>query len=281
MTALRAFEATARLSGFSAAARELNVTHAAVAQQVRALEEHFRVPLVQRDGRNLRLTEEGRFLSAALTEGFRGIRAACDTLAQGLTDRPLRVTMTPSFAVQWLIPRLGRFWEKHPDVEISMHPEHRVVDLVREGMDLAIRFGTGNWPGYDVQHLVAARYMVVGAPSLLGDRHSLTPAEMTALPWVIEEDWPEEASWLRSIGIDPEAIEVTPFPNEELALAAARQGFGLHIESAALIEDDLKADRLRAVFQSTDPTPAYYIVTPPGQPRKLARQFIAWLRESV
>lgn len=257
------------------------MTHAAVAQQVRALEQHFGMSLVQRDGRTLQLTEEGRFLSAALTEGFRGIRTATDALARGLTDRPLRVTMTPSFAVQWLMPRLGRFWERHPEVEISMHPEHRVVDLVREGMDLAIRFGNGSWPGYEVQHLVSARYLVVGAPALLGDRHSLTPAEMTALPWVIEEDWPEEASWLRSIGIDPEAIDVTPFPNEELALAAARQGFGLHIESAALVEEDLRTDRLRAVFRSDDPTPAYYIVTPPGRPRKIAREFISWLRESV
>lgn len=281
LTALRAFEATARLTGFSSAARELNVTHAAVAQQVRALETHLGLSLVQREGRALGLTPEGRVLAAALLDGFRGISATLETLASSSADRPLRVTMSPSFAVQWLMPRLGRFWDRAPDVELSIHPEHRLVDLTREGMDLAIRFGDGDWPGHDVQMLTSARYVVVGAPSLLGDRQQLGPAEMSALPWVIEQDWPEEATWLRSIGIDPDAIDVTPFPNEDLALAAARQGFGLHIESVALIEDDLRSDRLRIVFDTSEEKPAYYIVTPVGPRREVAKRFIAWLREEV
>ena len=131
LSALRAFEAAARLGGFSAAARALNVTHAAVAQQVRALEEHLGAPLIHREGRGMVLTPEGAQLGARLTEGFLTIQGAVAAVRQRQEGAPVTVTMTPTFAVKWMMPRLWKFWELHPDIAVSLRPDIRLLDLGR------------------------------------------------------------------------------------------------------------------------------------------------------
>lgn len=282
LPALRAFEATVRLGGFSQAGRSLNVTHAAVAQQVRALEAHLGVALVHRDGRKLAVTAEGGQLAAALNEGFHAIQATVSALKAGGEDRPVTVTVTPTFATNWLMPRLGRFWARHHDIPISLRPDNKVLDLKRERIDLGIRFGMGSWPGVDAEYLTSARYLVVGAPQLLGDGRFEAPDMLKHLPWVLEGNWSEQFNWLKCcLGLDREALDYTEFATDELALAAARQGYGLHISSAALVEQDLKSGRLRVVFDSVDDNPGYYIVAPPGPMRKPARLFARWLKESV
>ena len=184
LTSLRAFEVAARLQSFTLAAKALNVTHAAVAQQVRGLEDHLGRELIYREGRGLLLTPEGARLAAALAEGFRSIALALDEMKLSGPGAPVRVTLTPAFAAQWLMPRLKGFWSTHPEVPISLHPDKRVVDLRREGIDLAIRFGNGIWPGMDVELLTAADYVVVGAPALLQVdciRRSLTSVQGTGV----------------------------------------------------------------------------------------------------
>jgi LysR family glycine cleavage system transcriptional activator len=278
LTGLRAFAATAELSGFSQAARALNVTHAAVAQQVRALEAHLGVALVQRDGRGLTLTAEGEVLAAALADGFATIRRGVEALGERGADRPVRVTLTASFAAQWLMPRLRDFWERHPDIGLSLHPDNRVVDLHRESMDLGIRYGHGNWPGVGSTFLASARLVVAAAPALMDGRGTLTPAEMAAMEWIIARNWPEQDDYLKSLGLDPAELIRTEFPNEELSIAAARQGLGLVVESAALIEGDVREGRLKIVRDSRDALPAYFVVTLPGPQRAAARAFLRWLR---
>lgn len=281
LTALRAFEATARLGGFSAAARVLNVTHAAVAQQVRALEQTLGRELVFRDGRAVLLTAEGEKLAQALGEGFRTIEAALADLRAAEAGRPLRITLTPAFATQWLVPRLGAFWAAHPEIALTLHPEQRVLDIRREGIDLAIRFGNGRWPGLEAEFLTPAHYVIIAAPSLLEGRKTLSRAEMSAMPWVIEQDWPEAQAWLREFGLSPDEMEITLMPNEELALTAARQGYGLHVEAAALVEQDLQAGNLVAVGELADDSLAYYLVTRPGPKRPELRQFMRWLKAGL
>jgi LysR family glycine cleavage system transcriptional activator len=277
LTALRAFEATARRSGFSPAARELNVTHAAVAQQVRALEEHLGIPLVRRDGRALALTEEGTRLAQALSEGFGTIQSALEALRDDGAGRTVRITLTSGFAAQWLMPRLRDFWAQHPEIPITLHPDGAVVDLRRERMDLGIRYGNGSWPGVESRFLTSARLVVAGAPSLIGARERLSVEEMAALPWVLTRDWPEQPNLLRSYGLTPATLRTTELPNEDLAMAAARQGLGLIVESHALLDDDVKTGRLRVVFDPGDNLPAYFVVTPPGPQARAARIFLDWL----
>ena len=281
ISALRAFEAAARLGGFTAAARALNVTPAAVAQQVRALEAELSAALIHREGRGMMLTPAGAQLGASLTEGFGLIQNTVATLRRQRDGDPITVTMSPTFATEWMMPRLWKFWEDHPEIGVSLRPDHRVLDLRREGIDLGIRFGNGAWPGVQSEFLTSARYVVVGAPSLLGERRALSIGDLQAMPWVFEENWPEGKSWLKANGINPATAELTMLPSEELALTAARQGYGLSIVSAALVEEDVAEDRLRVVFDPKDDRPAYFIVTPPGPLRAAARTFTHWLKASA
>ena len=281
LTSLRAFEAAARNASFSVAARELNVTHAAVAQQVRALEADLGQELLYRAGRGLALTAQGARLAAALVEGFRTIELALADLRASDPGAPLKVTMTPAFAAQWLMPRLGAFWAAHPDLPLSLHPDKRVIDLRREAMDLAIRFGNGIWPGLEAEFLTAAQYIIVAAPSLLEGRNHLTKAEMSAMPWVIESDWPEALQWLRSFGLRPDKMNISYIPTEELALSAARQGYGLHVEAEALVENDIENGTLVALGEINDDALAYYLVTRPGPKRLEVKTFMKWLKAAV
>lgn len=281
LAGLRAFEATARLGGFSAAARALNVTHAAVAQQVRALERDIGDSLALRDGRSLRLTEKGAALAAELTRAFTAIQSATDT-ARARADRPVAITLSPSFAANWLMPRLGRFWRAHPDIQLSLQPDHRVVDLAREGFDLGIRFGRGKWPGVEARHLAPAHYVIVATPALLGGRTTLTRAELAAMTWVLEPDWPEQRQWLAAqTGLDTATLRIHEFATDELALGAARQGLGLHVSSFALVEGDLRTGRLAIACETRDDALAYYTVTTPGPQRPQAKTFIRWLMAEV
>jgi LysR family transcriptional regulator, glycine cleavage system transcriptional activator len=277
LTALRAFAATAELRSFSQAARVLNVTHAAVAQQVRALEEHLGRPLVQREGRGVSLTADGEQLAEALGEGFGAFQRGLEALRAGEADRPVRITLTASFAAQWLMPRLRDFWDRNPDIGLSLHPDSKVVDLHRERMDLAIRYGNGDWPGVEAAYLTSARMVIAGAPSLIGDRN-LTLRDLESMDWILSRTWPEQDAWLRQLGLDPEALNRTDINSEELAIAAARQGLGLVIESVALIESDVAEGRLRIVHESRDKLPAYFVATLPGPKRAAARVFLKWLK---
>jgi LysR family glycine cleavage system transcriptional activator len=281
LTALRAFAATAETRSFSQAARALNVTHAAVSQQVRALEDDLGRSLVQRDGRGVSLTTDGEQLHDALGEGFAAIQRGVEALRAGEVDRPVRVTLTASFAAQWLMPRLKGFWERHPDIGLSLHPDARVVDLHRERMDLGIRYGNGDWPGLDSTRLAAAGLVIAGAPSLLGGRETLSLEEMREMDWVLTRNWSEQDAYLRRLGLDPGALSRTDVSGEELAIAAARQGLGLVVESAALIEADVVEGRLRIMHESRDSLPAYFIVTLPGQQRAAARAFLKWLKSQA
>ena len=281
LTALRAFEATADLRSFSQAARVLNVTHAAVAQQVRALEEHMGRPLVQREGRGVGLTADGEQLAEALREGFGAIQRGLEALRAGEADRPVRVTLTASFAAQWLMPRLKDFWEQQPDIGLSLHPDSKVVDLHRERMDLGIRYGNGDWPGLETQYLASARLVIAGAPSLIGDKAELTTDELAEMDWVLSRSWPEQDALLRQLGLDPETLSRTDINSEELAIAAARQGLGLVVETAALIESDVADGRLCIVHESREKLPAYFIVTLPGPKRAAARAFLKWLKSQI
>jgi LysR family glycine cleavage system transcriptional activator len=277
LSALRAFAAVADLGGFSVAARALNVTHAAVAQQVRALEDHLATPLVVRDGRGMALTADGQQLAAALADGFGAIAAGVATLKASAGDRPVRITLTPSFASQWLMPRLRDFWDQHPDIALSLHPDARVVDLRRDGMDVGLRYGDGDWPGVEARFLASGRMAVACAPDLLGAKSNLSLAELQDAEWILTRDWPEQENYLKSIGLKPHLLSRTEFPSEELSLAAARQGLGLVVESLALMEDDLEEGRLVLLHDSMEKTPAYFVVTLPGPQRATTRAFLKWL----
>ena len=143
LNSLRAFSAVAETGSYTLAASKLNVTHAAVSQQVKTLEGRVGVPLVAREGRGIALTDEGRGLARDLDAGFSMIERGIDRLAADSAEQPVQVTMSPAFAVEWLMPRLVEFQQDHPEITLLLNPTGVVVDLKPGGADVAIRYRVG------------------------------------------------------------------------------------------------------------------------------------------
>lgn len=281
LSSLRAFEAAARLGSFSAAARELNVTHAAIAQHVRGLEDHFGTALMEREGRAMRTTPEGRRLSHDLAEGFGAIAAGVRVLMEGKRQRPLQVTMTPSFAEAWLMPRIGQFWAQHPEVEVALIPSISLIDLRRDGFDMAIRFGAGDWPGLEVEPLVMSPFVIVAAPSLAKGRalHEMGP--LADYRWFTSDASREAHVWGRAAGLDMDALRITELRNNSLAQAAVRAGHGLSIQAQTLVEADLAEGRLVALYTGENEGLGYHMVLPRGAHGGALEVFVKWLRRAA
>ena len=275
LTMLRAFEAAARHGGFSAAGRELNVTHAAVGQQVRGLEERLGVTLMRREGRGLALTAEGERLAATLREGV-------GTLVAGAAERPVQVTTTTAFAAGWLAPRLGIFRAEHPEIEMMLNPTVQVVDLARSEYDLAIRYGAGTWDGLVAEPLFVSPKVVVGTPALVGATPVETPADLLRYPWIQELGVEEWRVWLAEHGVAyGEKRDVLHLPGH-MAVEALRTGQGIGFIARVLVEADLAAGRLVALFETSETeTVGYHLVRRPGRMRPDAAAFADWLRREA
>lgn len=278
LSALRAFEATARLSSFSAAARELNVTHAAISQHVRALEADLGVALVYREGAGMALTPSGQGLAASLSDGFKAIADGVSQLRDAKSERPLQVSLTPAFAENWLMPRIGGFWAKHPDIKVALHPSMQVEDLRRSGLDMAIRYGHGTWPGLQTQILVSANFVVVGTPDLAAKLPCTSMESLCGLPWIMEVGRDEKRVWAGQAGLDLSCTQFAELPTNSMVLSAARAGSGLTIQTRAVIEDDLRAGRLLCLHEAKPTTLGYYLVQPPGVESDAMKVFVRWLK---
>jgi LysR family glycine cleavage system transcriptional activator len=276
LPALRAYEAAARLGSFSAAARVLNVTHPAVAQQVRALERHLGLRLVAEAARRLRLTDEGERLAAALNAGFAGMAEALDRARRADRGRGLRITTTPGFAQSVLLPIIPGFWAEHPDIPVSLVPDSRNADLLRDGFDLAIRAGQPPWPGTEAQMLCRTRMIVVGTPDLIAKS-----ADPAVLPWILNDGDRLEAGWLTARGLDPEQLTRVYIENSMLATAAALRGMGLLFATEVIMRDDILSGAV-AVMPGWDlPEVTYWAVTPQGEIRAPVTAFIDWLKKKL
>ena len=281
LAALKAFEATARLSSFSAAARELNVTHAAISQHVRALEAEFGCELVFRQGAGMGLTDAGRSLALSVGEGFATIASGVRDIRALRHDRPLIVGMTPTFAENWLMPRIGGFWTQHPDIEVTLQPSFAVVDMRRDGLDLTIRYGHGIWPGLDVELLVNANYVVVGAPELAAKAVGASMRDLSSFPWVFETNRLEQRVWAQEVGLDLSATSVSNVPTNSLVLSAARAGVGLSIQARALVEGDLAKGNLMCLHEAPLSSLGYYLVTRRVPRSDALKTFIRWLKTAA
>lgn len=278
LAALRAFEAAARLKSFSAAARELNVTHAAIAQHVRGLEARFSQSLMERQGQLMEPTEAGRRLADTLSEGFGTIEEGINDLILDTTTRPLTISATPSFAENWLMPRLGAFWVDRPGLDISIVPTTKVLDLKRDQIDLAIRYGEGNWPGYQSERLTQSTYVIACSPEFAEKIEFGGPSDLSQHNWLIEQGHPEQRLWAETHGINLSQSRTTTFATNTLVLSATRQGYGLSIQAYALVESDLKNGTLVSLFQEDSGELGYYIVTRANHIHPSLAPFINWLR---
>jgi len=265
LTTLRAFEAAARLGSFSRAAEEISVTHSAVSHQVRALERALGTPLFQRNGRRVALTSAGRHFADRVGAALRDIAEAARFVRRGERDKNiLTISTLPSFAARWLLPRLGRFMEQHPEIAVNVHTSDALVDLEREEVDLAIRFGKGAWPGLEVQKFIDDEFFPVASPRLNGGRLPRRPADLARFRLMRSGDEPW-APWFRAAGVKLEEPRDV-FTDSSLLLQAAVDGRGIALGRRSITEDELRAGRLVRLFNIAIPARgANYLVWPKGK----------------
>lgn len=282
LSALRAFEAAARNGSLSAAARELNVTHPAIAQQVRRLEAWFGVSLLARSGRGVAPTERGSVLAAGLSEGFATIHRTVAKLTEDEADRPLKITLTPTLAVNWMMPRIGAFRAAHPDIELMLNPTVEVIDLIRDDYDVGFRFGHGTWPGLTAERLMQSDIVVAAAPELLAGHEINTPADLLALPWVQDLGTDELRVWMASNGVEDVKIRNIAHMPGNLMIDAIRRGEGIGITGRAWLADDINAGRIVTLFdREQSPDLGYYIAYRPGVPRPALKAFLRWIKSEA
>lgn len=279
LKALPDFEAAARHLSFTKAADELHVTHGAVSRQVKSLEEHVGVPLFRRLNRSLLLTDEGQAYVAVVRELLERLAEATDRLKRRDEKGGLTVSTMDSFAVKWLVPRLARFRAAHPEIDVRLQANDAVVDFSREDVDIAIRYGRGQYPALKAERLMTEDFVPVCSPALLkGPRPLHAPEDLRHHPLLHEEgtriDW---RMWLMAAGV--EGVDPTRGPtysHTNMVIMAAINGEGVALGRTALIAADLAAGRLIKPFELALAAEwAYYVVYPP---RALARPKVAAFR---
>jgi len=274
LNALRAFEAAARNLSFTKAADELNVTAAAVSQQVRNLEDIVGVPLFRRLTRAIMLTDAGQAALPLLGDGFDRMALAVEKMRFHESAGILTVSAAPSFAAKWLVRRLPRFQEMYPDIRIRVDPTLGLVDFGREDVDLAIRFGPGNYPDLRSDLLVQEYTTPVCSPRLLEGERPLSTPDNIRYHKLLHCDWgysdgeqPDWEMWLKLAGVD--GVDTTrglTFTTEVLALEAAVEGQGIALANKKIVENDVISGRLVVPFElELDTGYGFYVVCPEAQ----------------
>ena len=276
LNSLRAFSAVAETMSFSRAADSLNVTHAAVSQQVKALEERIGLTLLERKGKVLTLTTEGKSLAHDLSIGFTAIHDGVTALARASAERAVQITMPPAFATSYLIPRIAGFQREYPEVTLMLNPTAEIMELTPDGIDVAIRYCDGNIPGMMVTLLLKSDMVVVGARDLIRGHPIQNPASLCDLPWLQELGSNDIDEWMQRQKITPtQPMQITYMPGS-LIMDAVRRGHGLTFTARSFVEKDIEAGFLTECFSESD-VGAYYIVTRPDRLRPSVLTFVSWL----
>jgi LysR family glycine cleavage system transcriptional activator len=292
LNGLRAFEVVARLGSFTRAAEELYVTQGAVSHQVRRLERQLGVSLFTRQGRLVELTPEGARLSLAASEAFERLDAAVDALTRRPPDSVLVVSVPPSFATRFLVPRLERFHALRPDLDVRISAAVGPVDPIRDGIDVCVRFAkAGKRGGLAATLLVAEDVFPVCNPRLTSGRDALRRPEDLARhtllhvdPGAPDPDLPDWRKWLRAARVKGVSTRGGDrFSHAGLALSAALAGQGVALGRTTLVADDLAAGRLCRPFAASFRSRfAYWLQTPAtDSAREKTRPFREWLQDEV
>ncbi len=291
LSALRAFEAAARHLSFTRAADELCVTQAAVSHQVKGLEALLGIQLFRRYNRRLELTRAGESYLPPLRDAFDMMATATRRLRPEENSGQLKVTTLQSFAAKWLIPRLARFQEQHPDIDPMISTSHRLVDLEAEEIDVAIRVSSGSHPGLHVVRLMDDLAFPVCAPRLLEGPHGLHKPVDLARHALLHDfsvsrdgDAPNWRNWLRRADVRGVDAEKGPAYNDTaMALQAAAAGQGVALGRRSLVIDDLKAGLLVRPFGPDMPTRYswHFVCTPSGAEHPKVRAFLRWLQDEI
>jgi LysR family glycine cleavage system transcriptional activator len=282
LNALRAFEAVAAHLSFTDAAHALNVTTAAISSHIKSLEEFLETPLFVRHSRSVRLTPQGARLLPGVQRGLSELSRAVEQLRHDRTSGLLNISLLGSFLQKWLLPRLGDFYQKHPEIDLRFNASREIVDFMSTDFHAAVRYGRGEWPHTRAEKMLDDWVFPVASPSLLaklgrietiGDFNKYPLLHSSSEPWV---------EWMRRVGGDTTRLERGPVLDDSASvLTAAEQGHGLALARWSLVAGDLAAGRLvRPSDQSVRQQHSYFFVAPPQNfdlPK--VRRFRDWLRE--
>ncbi len=279
---LRAFEAAARHMSFTEAANELNVTQAAVSQQVKQLEDWFGTPLFSRLPRRLVMTDAGLGYLPIVRQAFDHLAAGTEDIFGDTREGPISLRVTSSLTYVWLIPRIGRFFKAHPGVSVRLTTTMEGLDFGQEGVDIEIRYGDGKWPGVRAERLFWEELFPVCSPRLRDGPRPLDKPEDLADHTMIHvigepENW---QMWLRAAGVSGMSVGGgLQFDLHMMATHAAIAGIGVALGLSPMVNDALTDGRLVAPFDVRIPArDAHFVVTPDDAiSRSRVQAFKNWL----
>ena len=263
LSALRPFEAAARLQSFSRAAEELHLTHGAVSRQVRALEDHVGARLFARHGKRVELTPTGRAFAERVRNALQEIAHAADLAGRGRHDNRLTVSVLPSFASRWLMPRLIRFMDAHPEIEINVLASTALANFDAEDVDLAIRLGKGPWPPLVCEPFLDDEYFPVASPKMNGGKLPKEPKDLIRVR-IMREERDYWQRWFLAAGIALDEPLAGPFFNDSTySLQAAARGEGVALARRSIVGEDLRRGTLKRLFKVSVPMQErYWFVSP-------------------
>ncbi len=283
---LVAFEAAARHESFTRAAEELNITQSAVSQQIRALEQRFGLALFERGHRMVRLSPEGRTFQNSVSVALGHLLSAANALRDTAGTTQLHVATDDSIAALWLAPRLCRFQELHPEIQLRLTSSDRLEDCFAENIELAIIHGDGRWPGYECEPFIEEEVFPVCAASTLEQTGPLRSVDDLKAYRLIDLEY-ERWSWMNwsiwltekngSLGADQRVFQCNAYP---VVLEAARRGQGMALGWSGFVDDDLASGALvRPLHDTLHTRYAYYLVHRYNQPvSPEAEVFRSWLK---
>jgi LysR family glycine cleavage system transcriptional activator len=281
LSALRPFEAAARLESFSRAAEELHLTHGAISRQVRALEEHVGTELFTRHGKRVTLTAPGRAFAERVRAALHEIQVASEAVGSRRRDNRLTVSVLPSFASRWLMPRLIRFMEAHPDIEVSVMATTALANFTTDEVDIGIRFGRGPYPPLVCEAFLDDEWFPVASPKVKAPRH---PRELLHMR-LIREDRDYWDEWFTAAGVKlDKPLAGGPYFNDATySIQAAARGEGIALARRSIIGEDLERGTLRRLFKlAVQTNERYWFVSPRGiHDLPKVRAFRDWIKSEL
>jgi LysR family glycine cleavage system transcriptional activator len=285
LSSLPFFEAAARHLNFSKAAAELNVTPGAISRAIKNLEEQLKVLLFERGTRSVRLTEVGEPYSRAVRDVLEQLAAATAQATMRQSNSTLNVSTSDGFAGRWLVPRLYRFHRAHEDIDVRVSTTGKLTNFFGDGIDVAIRYGGGNYPGLTAEFLTDEEVFPVCSPKLLKGAHPLHKPEDLKHHTLIRDTYPIDwKAWLSSAGVKGvNPAKGLTFDSYTFAIEAAAQGEGVALGRTMLVAADLAAGRLVRPFKhALKSFSSFYLVYPPDTIRqRKIKAFRDWLFAEV
>ena len=282
------FEAAARHMNFTRAADELSVTQSAVSRQIQLLEDHLGTTLFQRQARGLKLTREGERLHRAVSMGLEHIANVAADIRRLKGPGELTVATSVAFASYWLMARIAKFRAAHPEIELRLMAASPVYDLAAAGIDLAVRYGLGEWPGVEAERLFDDELWPVCAPRYLGDRRITAPADLLNETLLhlskFDRNWVTWESFFQTHGVEGEpAQRGLVFDSYLVLIQSALRGEGFALCGRRLAEDFIaQGDLVRPVPEALTSERAFYLIRPrEAQMTHAARLFHSWLLEEA